>query len=343
MKGDGRDCGGRMCGITIQRMLWHKEEEKVAAAMPPELAVRKCIKAIEEIAPVHQEQSDAASLVDWSSLPPELVDRIAVALAQEDAASLACMGLTCALTRRLIHPNFVTAHASELKTGVCCTLEQLNVQQRLLAILVYGAPLLQAENRFSFDQTGMLLDEEADGPVSSSQLRLESVSSMMRMHPRLTLRVDAHCSSKHRNLLRVADFASEQHGRLLANKLMQQGIGARRIKVIAWGKRLTAVAEPSHVRGCFAERRGGWADLFLSLDGIEFPTRPPFYDDEFSQPPSLRLIAWHTAGVAPTGASRMRHFIPPVPLPQPGVHSHGWHGSDASDGPDEDEESDEET
>ena len=138
-----------------------------------------------------------------------------------------------------------------------------------------------------------------------------SDSSSHRQHPRLLLRVDAHCGPTTPPL--VARCYSRRRGLAVAEELARHGVSFERVQVVGWGKSLAhAAAAAADQTGIQARIGVGWAELFVGWPEAtvaprpdarcewaprlqqkqigaetEMPTRPAYYAAATARPPLI--------------------------------------------------------
>lgn len=137
-------------------------------------------------------------------------------------------------------------------------------------------------------------EEDNEGPqgsrVPGSRPRIGVFAAILERHPRATARVDAHtgptCPSH------IAQFYSAERAEVVVHELAQcHGISRGRLTAVGHGKRLSAspavLEHSTHPNAASARSGYGWAEVFISIDGIQLPARPDFYDAaSLAEPPN---------------------------------------------------------
>ena len=216
---------------------------------------------------IHSMQTDDVTSLDESTelldIPDELLDAVCVSLngMLNGPAVLACLAACCTRTRRALHdPEFVARRALERDSGCTGvrTLQQLSLLEALQNIGPCRAVFMGACTEIR----------------TASIARLDDIAKLLHLHPRATFVVEAH-TGRHAPSA-FAPALTRQRARAIVAHLERLGVDtrARCMAMRGWGKQIAVAAgwEP----GLESAR----AELFLSLDGVELPSRPHYYDGQ---------------------------------------------------------------
>lgn len=138
----------------------------------------------------------------------------------------------------------------------CSSMEQLAVHEALLNI---------GTNRIYFHPASTRL-------IPSSELVVEEFAKILLRHPRLTARLDGLCGPTAPGR-EIAFQTSRSRAFRVHGVLSALGVKQERLDVVSWGARVAFAAQwpvwsnPEYAR----------VELFVKLDGIEFPLRSPDY------------------------------------------------------------------
>ena len=212
-------------------------------------------------------------------------------------------------------------------SGAVSSLEQLAVLRAVHSLVERGGALV------GFEFAGAGLDDEAgtDSGVVGTRAILGAWARVLRRHPRLRVRIDAHCGpTAPRALARVY---SRKRGLRVAAELAAGGVSMGRIEIAGWGKALARRAARSRHPCCEPARMGcGWAEVYVlwpaegSREAMEMPTRADVYQH---------------ARVAATGGSGARAMPRAQPADEMSDGSEASETDGAAEEDDEDDEDDE--
>ena len=189
---------------------------------------------------------------------------------------LACLLGSCRRYRALSQPALAFAKERSGAPRTADTLEELAVHAAVEGLVERGG------GRVGFQFAGTELDEEEgeQSAIPCSRLILRAWARVLRRHPHLVVRIDAHCGPTAPSV--VAAPYSRRRGRSVADELSSLGVPLERIEVVGWGKSVARRAASSNHPHAESARMGlGWAELFVRLPSsghaAEVPVRPNYY------------------------------------------------------------------
>lgn len=217
-------------------------------------------------------------------LQDDLWRNIALFLEPRDVVVLSWTGRR--LHQLLANPQFLEVYIqvhNRMQSPCVKTLEQLAVS------LSAEAVELSKEHRIGFPFASLEIadddneeDEDASNQhnIRNSQARIRSVQNLLKRHPSLKVQVYGHVGTI---APRVVAALSLSRALQVAEALQTAPGGGRinaTVDVHGWGKQiaLRAAAERDHPHSALARVGKGWAEIYLELDGLKFPSRPSYYE-----------------------------------------------------------------
>lgn len=228
-------------------------------------------------------------------LPPGHLERATViALARVRAVNITLQGIISRLKERPHHSATIQERYGVTKW------EHVAIAVALKAAEIADDGGIRVGFKFaSMELDDDDLDNRNDNPVSQvsqvpgSRARIAVFGEILRRHPRATARVEAHTGPTCPN--QVAFHYSTERAEMVARELAEGHLISRgRLTAVGHGKRLSAsravLMHSTHPNAGSARSGYGWAEIFISIDGIELPARPDFYDAaSHGEPPDTPL------------------------------------------------------
>eukprot|EP00928_Gymnodinium_smaydae_P042374 TRINITY_DN28544_c0_g1_i1.p1 TRINITY_DN28544_c0_g1~~TRINITY_DN28544_c0_g1_i1.p1 ORF type:complete len:388 (+),score=74.67 TRINITY_DN28544_c0_g1_i1:47-1210(+) len=169
------------------------------------------------------------------------------------------------LRREISLPSFAKRRAAELAAqGMewarrCSSLEQLAV-----GLLVARACSAESLNHLYFPYGGGV-----DVTPGTRHL-LSTTARIGRRHSNVTVHVDAHVGAGAPS--GIATHVSERRARSVLEELTTRGLQENKLSYRAWGRLVsTRWSEPE-------DDRAARAEVYFRMNGVEFPSRPDYYD-----------------------------------------------------------------
>lgn len=242
------------------------------------------------------------------NLPDELVMLIlSTAIATLDVAAIRLLAVLGATSKDFRHfAESLTAHGSAHALRAHHGVDSW--EQLALALALKSCEQPDGGNRIGFMFASFDIATNAGSDVQGSIDRLDTYARIMRSHSRATAVVEAHCgpvrscsasncrakASKHDECESrpiyvwrlqgapgsIAHSYSLKRAELVVRELERRGVGSDRLDTVGHGKRVSsssAVQRSTHPNARSAQAGFGWAEIFISLDGLEMPARPDFY------------------------------------------------------------------
>lgn len=156
------------------------------------------------------------------------------------------------------------------------------------------------ENRIGFDFASTIIDEDngTASQIQGSKTRVNAVGMILEQFGHVRCLIEAHCGTA--APARFATVFSRSRGEAVSGELIDFAIqnAADRVTMNPWGRRVTQRAALSeHKNGSIAREGRGWVEVYLVLDGLELPRRPPYYEgvqlaEEDDDEPFMFRILW---------------------------------------------------
>lgn len=194
---------------------------------------------------------------------PDVADAMGAACC--NPALLARLGIADLNLRQLIFSRrFAERRAQDFcDHGIPWAKGCVNLEQLAVGLKVMDVCASDSSNHLYFEYGGGLsLLEETKKLIHAAAL-------FAQQHPRLKFHVDAHAGAGAPR--GIATSTARRRALSVVDELVGLGVAREHVSTTAWGRRISSVwLEPESSTAARAE-------LYFSLDGQEFPTRPDYY------------------------------------------------------------------
>lgn len=140
----------------------------------------------------------------------------------------------------------------------CGSLEQLAVGLKVMEVCASDS-----SNHLYFEYGGGL------SILEETKQLIHAAALFQQQHPRLKFHVDAHAGAGAPH--GIATKTSRRRALAVVQELADLGVAREHLSSTAWGRRISSVWLEPECSSCAR------AELYFSLDGQEFPSRPDYY------------------------------------------------------------------
>ena len=185
------------------------------------------------------------------------------------SAAVARLACSCQTLRQLVRsaqPQLDRCAAALGWTGSSLSLAQLNVLETVHANCAY-----ESEWRHGAVATVYFTKGGATLRPGSSLNRLDEFAALLRRHPRCTCSVDAHALGSRVQRREVACARAIY----VLRGLIERGVAPEALEGMSWEDGIILSGAPGWAMGSYEARR---VELFFSLDGVQLPRRPHYYE-----------------------------------------------------------------
>ena len=130
---------------------------------------------------------------------------------------------------------------------------------------------------FEFGGTTIDDDRGSESSVQFSRQRVRAIGQAMQRHRAATALIETHVGIGAPSDVAVS-YCVNRGAAIAAWLVWYYNIAVERLRVRAWGKRVTKHARRStHPNGDCARKGYGWGEIILTLHETELPCRPDYY------------------------------------------------------------------